>query len=53
MKKILPAIIGMGYVGLSVFISLKKKFKVTRFDTNKERVTDLNYQIDTIYFDEH
>ena len=47
MKKILPAIIGMGYVGLPVFISLKKKFKVTGFDTNKERVTDLNYQIDT------
>ena len=37
----------MGYVGLPVFISLKKKFKVTGFDTNKERVTDLNYQIDT------
>ena len=47
MKKILPAIIGMGYVGLPVFISLKKKFKVTGFDTNKERVTNLNYQIDT------
>ena len=47
MKKILPAIIGLGYVGLPVFISLKKKFKVIGFDTNKERVTNLNYQIDT------
>ena len=47
MKKILPAIIGLGYVGLPVFISLKKKFKVIGFDTNKERVTNLNHQIDT------
>lgn len=47
MKKILPAIIGLGYVGLPVFISLKKKFKVIGFDTNKERVTNLNHQTDT------
>ena len=47
MKKILPAIIGLGYVGLPVFISLKKKFKVVGFDTNKKRVNDLNYKIDT------
>jgi UDP-N-acetyl-D-glucosamine/UDP-N-acetyl-D-galactosamine dehydrogenase len=47
MKKILPAIIGLGYVGLPVFISLKKKFKIVGFDTNKKRVNDLNYQIDT------
>ena len=48
MKKILPAIIGLGYVGLPVFISLKKKFKVTGFDIDKERVTNLNYQIDDL-----
>ena len=47
MKKILPAIIGLGYVGLPDFISLKKKFKVIGFDTNKERVTNLNHQTDT------
>ena len=47
MKKILPAIIGLGYVGLPVFNSLKKKFKVIGFDTNRDRVTNLNYQIDT------
>ena len=47
MKKILPAIIGLGYVGLPVFISLKKKFTVIGFDTNKERVTNLNHQTDT------
>ena len=47
MKKILPAIIGLGYVGLPVFISLKKKFKVIGFDTNRDRVTNLNCQIDS------
>ena len=47
MKKIFPCVIGLGYVGLPVFISLKKKFKVIGFDINKERVNDLNHQIDT------
>ena len=47
MKKIFPCIIGLGYVGLPVFISLERKFKVIGFDTNKERVNNLNYQIDT------
>ena len=47
MKKIFPCVIGLGYVGLPVFISLKKKFEVIGFDINKERVNDLNHQIDT------
>ena len=47
MKKIFPCVVGLGYVGLPVFISLKKKFEVVGFDTNKERVKDLNYQVDT------
>jgi len=47
MKKILPCVIGLGYVGLPVFISLKKKFKVVGFDTNKKRVSNLNNLIDT------
>ena len=47
MKKIFPCIVGLGYVGLPVFISLKKKFEVVGFDTNKERVKDLNHQVDT------
>ena len=38
MKKIFPCVVGLGYVGLPVFISLKKKFEVVGFDTNKERV---------------
>ncbi len=47
MKKIYPCIIGLGYVGLPVFISLKKKFEVIGFDTNKDRINNLNNQIDT------
>tara|TARA_B100000767_G_C19761079_1_gene535188 strand:- start:1492 stop:2694 length:1203 start_codon:yes stop_codon:yes gene_type:complete len=47
MKKIFPCVVGLGYVGLPVFISLKKKFEVVGFDTNKERVKDLNHQVDT------
>ena len=46
MKKIFPGIIGLGYVGLPVFNSLKKKFKVVGFDINKKRVRSLNNQID-------
>ena len=46
MKKIFPCVVGLGYVGLPVFISLKKKFKVIGFDTDKKRVQDLNHQID-------
>ena len=46
MKKLLPCVIGLGYVGLPVFISLKKKFKVIGFDLNKKRVSNLNKLID-------
>ena len=46
MKKIFPCIIGLGYVGLPVFVSLKRKFKVVGYDINKSRVKDLNNAID-------
>jgi len=46
MKKLLPCVIGLGYVGLPVFISLKKKFRVIGFDLNKKRVNNLNKLID-------
>ena len=46
MKKIFPCVVGLGYVGLPVFISLKKKFQVTGFDIDKKRVQDLNHQND-------
>jgi len=42
MKKIYPCIIGLGYVGLPLFISLKKKFKVVGYDISKKRVSELN-----------
>ena len=47
MKKIIPCIIGLGYVGLPVFISLNRKFKVIGYDKNKTRVKDLKKFIDT------
>ncbi len=47
MKKILPCVIGLGYVGLPVFISLKQKFDVIGYDVNYSRVKNLNLEIDT------
>jgi len=47
MKKIFPCVIGLGYVGLPVFLSLKKKFNVIGFDTSNKRVKELNSQIDS------
>ena len=41
MKKIFPCIIGLGYVGLPLFVSLKKKFKVIGYDISKSRVKEL------------
>ena len=37
-QKIKPSVIGLGYVGLPVFIRLKKKFKTIGFDNNKLRI---------------
>ncbi|QNR83919.1 nucleotide sugar dehydrogenase [Pedobacter riviphilus] len=36
------AIIGLGYVGLPLAIEFAKKYKVIGFDTNEERVAELN-----------
>src|SRR6056300_958599 len=46
MKKINPCIIGLGYVGLPLFVSLKKKFRVVGYDLNNHRVTELKKNID-------
>jgi UDP-N-acetyl-D-galactosamine dehydrogenase len=46
MKKIYPCIIGLGYVGLPLFISLKKKFRVVGYDLDKKRVIELKKYID-------
>jgi len=41
MKKIFPAVIGLGYVGLPIYLRLVKKFNCVGFDTNQERVNQL------------
>ncbi len=41
MKKILPAIIGLGYVGLPIFLRLKNKFNSVGFDINTKRINQL------------
>jgi UDP-N-acetyl-D-galactosamine dehydrogenase len=47
MKKLLPCVVGLGYVGLPVFVSLKKKFNTIGFDIDKDRVNNLKKCIDT------
>ena len=41
------AIIGLGYVGLPLFIEFSKKFHTIGFDTNKKRIAELNSLKDT------
>ena len=42
MKEIKISVIGLGYVGLPVAIAFAKKYKVTGFDINNQRVIELN-----------
>ena len=46
MNKIKPCIIGLGYVGLPLFVSLKKKFQITGYDISPDRVKELKKHID-------
>ena len=39
-------VLGLGYVGLPLALELAKFFKVLGFDTNKERIKELNESID-------
>ena len=41
MKKIIPAVIGLGYVGLPIFLQVNKKFQSVGFDINTKRIKDL------------
>ena len=41
MKKIYPCVVGLGYVGLPLFVRLKNKFSTIGFDINKDRVAYL------------
>lgn len=40
------AVIGLGYVGLPLAVEFAKKYKVTGFDINKERISELKNNID-------
>lgn len=46
MKKIIPGIIGLGYVGLPIFLRLQKKFECVGYDIDTKRVKYLNSKID-------
>ena len=46
MKKIYPCIIGLGYVGLPLLVSLKKKFQVIGYDISKTRIKELKKYVD-------
>jgi UDP-N-acetyl-D-galactosamine dehydrogenase len=44
--KIYPCIIGLGYVGLPLFIRLSKNYSTIGFDINKSRIKELKSKID-------
>ena len=44
-KKIDIMVLGLGYVGLPLALELSKYFKVTGFDTNTQRVKELNISL--------
>jgi UDP-N-acetyl-D-galactosamine dehydrogenase len=48
MKKnaVLPCVIGLGYVGLPVFLNISKHYKTVGFDKNILRVKTLNQKKD-------
>jgi UDP-N-acetyl-D-galactosamine dehydrogenase len=44
--KIFPCVIGLGYVGLPIFLRLQKKYKIIGFDNNRKRIIELNKKLD-------
>ena len=46
MMKIIPCVIGLGYVGLPTILNLANKFLTYGFDINKERIENLKKKID-------
>jgi UDP-N-acetyl-D-galactosamine dehydrogenase len=42
-----PCVIGLGYVGLPVFLRVQSKFQTIGYDINKIRIKTLNKKIDT------
>ena len=45
MDKIKVGILGLGYVGLPIFLSLKNKFETIGFDIDQNRILDLKKKI--------
>jgi UDP-N-acetyl-D-galactosamine dehydrogenase len=45
-NKIIPAVIGLGYVGLPIFLRLNKNFTTIGFDINKSRIEELSKKKD-------
>ncbi len=45
-KKINLAVVGLGYVGLPLFLSFSKHFNVIGFDTSEKRIKELKENID-------
>ena len=44
--KIIPCIIGLGYVGLPITLNLAKSFVTYGFDKNRKRIENLKNKID-------
>ena len=47
LKNLNITVLGLGYVGLPLALELSRYFKVSGFDTNKQRINELNKRIDT------
>lgn len=45
-QEIIPAVIGLGYVGLPLFVRLSKRFRTVGFDINSRRIKKLKKGID-------
>ena len=44
-KNIKPCIIGLGYVGLPIYLSLRKKLSTIGYDINSKRIRELTSKI--------
>ena len=47
MKNIRICIVGLGYIGLPIAMTLSKKFQVIGYDINKQRINELKNKIDS------
>ena len=49
-KDVRPCVIGLGYVGLPLFLNLARKYKTLGYDISKERILDLKIFSSSIIF---